>query len=71
MPRRLFYIDWLRAFIIALVVVFHCIDIYFDYTYAAEYYVGIVNTPPADATRQVAIVVAQLMQVRLASSFMC
>jgi len=64
-PQRLFYIDWIRATIIALVVAFHCIDLFFDYTYSAAVYLGIVNQPPSDATRQVAIVTAQLMQVGL------
>lgn len=60
---RLFYIDWVRAFIIALVVAFHSIDMFFNYTYSAAVYIGIVLEPPGDATRQVAIVLAQLMQV--------
>jgi len=61
-PQRLFYIDWVRATVIALVVAFHCIDLFFDYTYSAAVYLGIVNQPPSDATQQVAIVAAQLMQ---------
>jgi hypothetical protein len=61
--QRLHYIDWLRAFIIALVILFHCYDLYFNYTYSAGVYLGIVNTPPADGTRTAAIVLAQLIQV--------
>jgi len=60
--QRLFYIDWIRATVIALVIAFHCIDLFFDYTYSAAVYLGIVNQPPSDATRQVAILLAQLMQ---------
>jgi uncharacterized membrane protein len=61
--QRLHYIDWLRAFIIALVILFHCYDLFFDYTYCAGVYLGIVNTPPTDGTRTAAIVLAQLIQV--------
>ncbi|GBF88293.1 hypothetical protein Rsub_01005 [Raphidocelis subcapitata] len=60
--RRLDYLDWLRALVVALVVAFHSIDLYFDYTYSIGYYVGLVFAPPTDATRAVAIVLAQLMQ---------
>lgn len=60
--QRLYYIDWIRACVIALVVAFHCIDMFFNYTYSAAAYLGVVIPPPTDATRQVAIVLAQLMQ---------
>lgn len=63
--QRLAYIDWLRAVIIALVVAFHCIDLFFNYTYSAGVYLGIVNAYPAGPTRQVAILLAQLCQVGL------
>jgi hypothetical protein len=61
--QRLHFIDWLRALVIGLVVAFHTIDLFADYTYSAGVYLGIVNTPPSDASRQVAIVCAQLIQV--------
>lgn len=60
--KRLFYLDWLRALVIALVVAFHCIDLEFDYTKCAAYYLGIVNVAPDDMTRMIALVMAQLMQ---------
>jgi nicotinamide riboside transporter PnuC len=69
--QRLHYIDWLRAFIIALVILFHCYDLFFDYTYCAAVYLGIVNAPPAGGTRTAAIVLAQLIQVRICSRFRC
>lgn len=62
-PPRLCYIDWIRALIIALVVAFHSIDLYFDYTYSTAVYLGIVSAGSEGYARQVAIVFAQLMQV--------
>jgi hypothetical protein len=64
---RLYYLDWAKALVIALVIVFHTIDLVgYNYTYSAAYYLGIVNPQPAGAGRTVAIVIAQLMQVRAA-----
>jgi hypothetical protein len=61
-PPREHYLDWARTLVIALVIAFHSIDLYFDYTYSIGYYVGLVFPAPTDATRAVAIVLAQLMQ---------
>lgn len=62
-PARLFYLDWLKVLVIALVIAFHTIDLYFDYTACAGYYLGLVNAPPADASRLPALLFSQLMQV--------
>ncbi|KAI8476294.1 MAG: acyltransferase family-domain-containing protein [Monoraphidium minutum] len=63
-PRapRLHYLDWVRALVIGLVLAFHCIDLYFNYTQSAAVYLGLVFSPPADGSRPAALVAAQLMQ---------
>ncbi len=62
-PTRLFYLDWLKVLVILLVIAFHTIDLYFDYTACAGYYLGLVNAPPGDGSRLPALLFSQLTQV--------